>query len=246
MAVAERMARTYQDHPFGLVALLGDICYYGSIKDRFGDVFVRPMSPLINAGVDFELAVGNHDGGIHYGEESLEEIEATLERLGTPGRYYTSTRGPVDFFYLDSSSPGVFEGGSMTQLDWLDNTLASSTSQWRIVALHHPVHSSGRHGSTERLQENLEPILVRHNVDLVLAGHDHHYERTVPIDGITHVITGGGCKTTAVHPKAFTAKAASTLEFMRIDIDGDRLVGEAIRPSGEVLDRFELRAREGR
>ncbi len=134
----------------------------------------------------------------------------------------------------------------MTQLEWLDDTLASSTSQWKIVALHHPVYSSGRHGSTTRLHETLEPILTRHRVDLVLAGHDHHYERTVPIDGITHIVSGGGCKTTKVHPKRFTATAASTLEFLRVDIDGDRLLGQAIQPSGDVLDRFELRAREGR
>lgn len=247
MAVAERMALTYQREPFGVVSLLGDIVYYGSVEDRFDDAFVRPMTPLIDAGVEFELAVGNHEGGIHYGDEDLHEIEATLERLGTPGRYYTVSRGPADFFYLDSSGPGVFEGGRrQVQLDWLDSALADSDNQWKIVALHHPVYSSGRHGSTERLQEHLEPVLLQHKVDLVLAGHDHHYERTVPIGGITHVVSGGGCKTTGVRPRRFTAAAASALEFLKLDIDGDRLVARAIRPTGEELDRFELRAREGR
>ncbi|QYG93186.1 metallophosphoesterase [Iamia sp. SCSIO 61187] len=246
MAVAERMARTYAVEPFGLVALLGDICYYGSIEDRFEDVFVRPMAPLIDAGVEFQLAVGNHDGGLHYGDESLREIEATLDRLGTPARYHSATRGPVDLFFLDSSEPGIAEGGTHTQLEWLDDMLASATSRWKVVALHHPLYSSGRHGSTERLQDLVEPILVRHHVDLVLAGHDHHYERTVPIDGITHVVSGGGCKTTGVRPRRFTAAAASTLEFVKLDIVEDRLVGRAIRPEGDVIDRFELRAREGR
>ena len=66
MAVAERMALAYQSTPFGLVTLLGDICYYGKIRDRFDDVFVEPMSPLIDAGVRFELAIGNHDGDLHH------------------------------------------------------------------------------------------------------------------------------------------------------------------------------------
>ena len=246
MAVAGRMAQTYELLPFGHVALLGDICYYGSIEDRFADVFVRPMRPLIDAGVEFELAVGNHDGGLHHSDESLAEIEAQLEHLGTPARYYTSTRGPVDFFYLDSSSPGLFGEESSAQLEWLDDSLASSTSQWKVVVLHHPVHSSGRHGSTPGADVVLEPILVRHKVDLVLAGHDHHYERTVPMQGVTHVVSGGGCKTTRVRPQRFTAAAASALQFLHVDITGDVLVGRAIRPGGEVLDRFELRAREGR
>ena len=140
----------------------------------------------------------------------------------------------------------MFDGGSKVQLEWLDDALAAATSQWKIVALHHPIYSSGRHGSTQYLSETLEPILVRHHVDLVLAGHDHHYERTVPLGGITHVVSGGGCKTTGVRPQGFTALAESTLEFLKVDIEGDRLVGRAIRPNGDVFDRFELRAREGR
>src|SRR5690606_13129966 len=167
-------------------------------------------------------------------------------RLGTPARYYRARHGPADIFYLDSSEPGFFEGGSLSQIEWLDDELASSTAQWKIVAMHHPVYSSGLHGSTDRLNEFLEPVLINRKVDLVLAGHDHNYERTVPIEGVTYVVSGGGCKTTSVHPQRFSAVAESTLEFLMIDIDDDRLVGEAIHVDGGTLDRFELRAREGR
>lgn len=246
MAVAERMARTYRDRPFGLVTLLGDICYYGSIEDRYHDVFRRPMGPLIDAGVGFELAIGNHDEELHHSDEGLAEIEAELRMLGTPGRYYTSSHGPVDFFYLDSSVPSRFGEVGSTQREWLDDALSSSTNQWKAVALHHPLYSSGEHGSTPGLAEALEPVLSRHAVDLVLAGHDHHYERTQPIDGITYVVSGGGCKTTPAGRSRFTAMSESTLQFLRIDVVGDRLNGACVRPDGSVADRFSLRAREGR
>lgn len=246
MAVARRMAETYREMPFGLVALLGDISYYGNFERRFNDVFARPMRPLTDAGVGFELAIGNHDRDLRHSDEGLEEIEAELRLLGTPGLYYTTTHGPADLFFLDSSKPGVFGPGASTQWEWLDDTLASSTSQWKVVALHHPLYSSGRHGSTVDARERLEPILRRHHVDLVLAGHDHHYERTHPRDGITYVVSGGGCKTTSVGSSAFTAVAASILQFLVIDIDGDRLVGHCIEADGRVADRFTLRARENR
>jgi hypothetical protein len=246
MAVAERMAQTYQDRPFGLVALLGDICYYGNFADRYHDVFRRPMTPLIDAGVEFELAIGNHDAALNHSDEGITEIEAELRLLGTPGRYYKSSHGPADFFYLDSSVPGVFGDEASTQLDWLDDTLASSTNQWKIVALHHPPYSSGQHGSTPGFDEVLEPVLARHHVDLVLAGHDHHYERTRPLDGTTYVVSGGGCKTTPVGRSDFTAVAESTLQFLHVDIVDDRLTGTSIRPDGSVVDTFTLRAREGR
>lgn len=246
MAVAARMAHTYRERPFGLVALLGDISYYGNFEDRYDDVFARPMRPLIDAGVGFELAIGNHDRDLRHSDEGLEEIEAELRLLGTPSLYYTTTHGPADFFYLDSSVPGVFGPGSSTQWEWLDDALASSTSQWKIVVLHHPLYSSGRHGSTVGARERLEPILVRHHVDLVLAGHDHHYERTHPQSGITYVVSGGGCKTTAVSRSPFTVTAASILQFLVIDIEGDRLDGRCVQVDGQIADRFTLRARENR
>jgi hypothetical protein len=246
MAVAERMARTYAGDPFPLVALLGDICYYGNFGDRYEEVFRRPMGPLLDAGVGFELAIGNHDAALRHSDEGIEEIEAELRLLGTPSRYYTTTHGPADFFYLDSSIPGVFGPGSSTQWEWLDDSLASATNQWKIVLLHHPLYSSGRHGSTVGARERLEPILRRHHVDLVLAGHDHHYERTHPRDGVTYVVSGGGCKTTRVGNSDFTAFAASVLQFLLVDIDDDRLTGRCIAVNGGLVDQFELRAREGR
>ncbi|WP_100497926.1 metallophosphoesterase family protein [Geodermatophilus chilensis] len=246
MAVADRMARGYQASPYGLVTHLGDLCYYGRVEDRFDDVFVRPMRPLIDAGVRFELAIGNHDGDLHHSDESLAEIDAELRLLGTPARTYTTSHGPVDFFYLDSSAPGLFGADATAQVEWLDDALASSANQWKVVCLHHPLFSSGSHGSTPGARNVLGPVFARRSVDLVLSGHDHHYERTRPVDGVTYVVSGGGCKTTPVGRSRFTAAAASALQYLHVDVAGDRLTGRSVRADGVVLDRFELRAREGR
>jgi hypothetical protein len=246
MAVASRLAETYQMLPFGLVALLGDICYYGRIRTRFADVFTRPMTPLIDAGVGFELAIGNHDKALRHTDASLEEIESELRLLGTPGLHYSKVHGPVELFYLDSSLPGVLGTDSSAQVEWLNDALADSASQWKVVALHHPPFSSGRHGSTPEVARVLRPVLERHHVDLVLSGHDHHYERTRPIGGITYVVSGGGCKTTPVGRSRFTAVAESTLHFLVVQVRGDRLLSTAIRADGSIADHFELRAREGR
>jgi hypothetical protein len=243
IAVATQMARTYRESPFGLVSLLGDICYYGSIEDRFIDVFVEPLGPLLGAGVQFELAVGNHDDALFLAEPQLEEIEARLELLGTPGRFYMKTRGPADFFYIDTSVSALFGAIADEQLAWIEEALAASSSRWRIVCTHHPPFSSGRHGPTPGVVKRLVPLFERHGVDLVLSGHDHHYERIKPRNGVTYVVSGGGCKTSPVFGAEFTAFARSILQFLHVDIVGDRLTGRCIAPSGAVIDRFELRAR---
>src|SRR5262245_14769691 len=245
LAVAERMAITYQTAPYGLVALLGDICYYGSFRRRFDTVFHRPLGPLVDAGVGFELAIGNHDTEIDFSDHGLSAIEAELELLGTPGRYYAASHGPVEFFFLDSSTPGLYGPGSSEQLEWLDDALASSANQWKVVALHHPPYSSGQHGSTPGAQERLVPLLTRHHVDLALSGHDHDYERTEPQRGVTYVVSGGGCKTTPVGRSAFTAVAERTLQFLHVQVVDDRLTATCVRSDGSVADQFVLRAREG-
>ncbi|MEE9473364.1 MAG: hypothetical protein V3V82_05210, partial [Acidimicrobiia bacterium] len=51
MDIARQMARTYEETPYGLVVLLGDISYYGSIADRYQEVFLEPLGPLVDAGV---------------------------------------------------------------------------------------------------------------------------------------------------------------------------------------------------
>lgn len=220
MSVATQMASTYERQPFGAVVLLGDISYYGSITQRWDDVFVRPFAPLIEAGVQFDYAIGNHDTTLHREDAAAEEIEAHLRLLGTPDEFYMASHGPVDLFVLDSSVPGALGARADDQLAWLDDALAGSANQWRVVALHHPV------------REALEPILTRHRVDLVVSGHDHNYERTVPQHGVTHVVSGGGCKTSPVGRSRFTAYAERTLQFLLLDVEGDRLEARCVRPDG--------------
>jgi hypothetical protein len=65
---------------------------------------------------------------------------------------------------------------------------------------HHPAYSaSPSHGSTQRVIDNWVPIFEKYNVDLTFSGHDHDYERSVPIrssqkvdpgTGVVHLVAG--------------------------------------------------------
>lgn len=244
MAVAEQLALSYREEPFGMLSMLGDIVYYGPIEQRFDDVFLEPLGPLIDAGVTFEVALGNHDDDLFTGQDRLAQVERELELLGTPARYYATTHGPVDLFYLDTVAMVRREAALREQVAWLDEELAAATNPWRVVCMHHPVYSSGRHGSTAVLVERLAPVLTRHGVDLVLSGHDHHYERTHPIDGVTYVISGAGCKLSGVDPRPFSATAVSRLQFVRVSATRERLRARCLGIDGEPLDAFELRPRQ--
>jgi 3',5'-cyclic AMP phosphodiesterase CpdA len=127
------------------------------------------------------------------------------------------------------------------QIDWLEKELKSSSDDWKIVAFHHPLYSSGgRHGSDVRLRETLEPLFIKYNVSLVLAGHDHFYERIKPQHGIAYFVTGSGGQLAdgdIDKGSDLTAKGFDTdRAFMAVEIAGDTMYFNAISRLGQVVD----------
>lgn len=242
MDVASQMARTYQAAPFGLVLLAGDISYYGSIDDRWDEVFVEPYRPMIDAGVQWELAIGNHEISEKKSDYVVEEIQAQLRRFGKPGTYYSVVHGPVEVFVIDTILPLDVGIEGPEELAWLEAALAASTARWKVALMHHPAYSSGKHGSRLEVREALQPLFAEHGVDIAFSGHDHHYERTFPQDGVTWIVSGAGAKRTRVGRSDFTAHAESTLQFMLVKVAGDRMEVQSITTDGTVIDQVVLEA----
>ncbi len=100
------------------------------------------------------------------------------------------------FISLNSNKP-VTPGSP--QFAWLAQELRDHPVPCTIVYLHHPIYSVGTQGSTLRV-EGLWPLLAQEGVDLVLSGHDHNYQRWVPLDaagrpsptGVTQFVVGTG------------------------------------------------------
>jgi hypothetical protein len=245
MDVARQMAHTYQTTPYGLVLLAGDISYYGSIDDRWNEVFLEPYGPLIDAGVKWELAIGNHELSEKKTDEAAAEIEAQLRRFGKPGTYYAVRHGPVEVFVLDTSIPLATGEGGPEQIAWLETALARSDARWKVGLMHQPAYSSGHHGSHLEIRSAVQPLFARYGVNVAFTGHDHHYERTVPQDGVVWIVSGAGAKLTRVAGADFTAHAESTLQFMLVDVAGDTMDIRAITTDGSVIDQVTLAARSG-
>ena len=74
---------------------------------------------------------------------------------------------------------------------WIDATLRDAREDWKICYFHHPLYSNAsRHGSSVDLRVLLEPIFVKHGVNVVFSGHDHVYERIKPQKGIYYFVSG--------------------------------------------------------
>ncbi len=94
---------------------------------------------------------------------------------GAPG-YYVRTLGTWRAYFLNSNCDRVDCAAEAT---WLDRDLAAHPRRCSLVVSHHPRWSSGEHGSNPFVRRFYR-IAFDHHVELMLSGHDHHYERFVP------------------------------------------------------------------
>jgi 3',5'-cyclic AMP phosphodiesterase CpdA len=126
------------------------------------------------------------------------------------------------------------------QIAFLEQTLATTTAPWRIVAVHHPPYSAGYQGSNMTVRRIYQPIFERYGVQLVLSGHDHDYQRSVPINGVTYVVSGAGSGTRRTGEESFTAVSYSFHHFLDMNVFADRMVVRAVNQDLGVADEFTI------
>jgi 3',5'-cyclic AMP phosphodiesterase CpdA len=227
-ASVERFAR---HRPLDALVTLGDNDYTESppaFRANWLDSFGWAAADrLLVAGT-----LGNHDVRVRGGRYEFE-------LLGMPRRYYRRELGEVELFLLDSNRIGG------NQLEWLEAALANSTAAWKVVAMHHPAYSCGGYLGDTRVRHRLVPVFEQGGVDLVLAGHDHNYQRFARRNGVTYLVHGGGgaelyslrpCP--ASFPVRVEARKRHGWLYLRSEAGSLRV--RAVSRCGEVLDRFRI------
>jgi hypothetical protein len=225
--VAQRMVAARQDFPFDFAIMLGDNIYGGSSPKDFEKKFEAPYKPLLDAGVKFYAALGNHDN-------TNERFYKLFNMNGAT--YYSFKKGNVRFFALDSDYMDP------KQLSWLETQLQNDagSDEWKICYFHHPLYSSGKtHGPATDLRLLLEPLFVKYGVNAVFAGHEHVYERILPQKGIYYFTEGasGQLRYGNLRKSEITGKGFDTdRTFMLVEIAGDEMYFETISRAGATVD----------
>ncbi len=203
-----------------LIVIAGDLTYADGIQWKWDDYFWY-FEPLF-ARVPLMAAPGNHEG------KDGEFFEGFRTRFAFPGNevQYQFQYGPAVITTVDTEgeellAPGakLAEGnpaGAATGVpaaaqsyaaipDLLRQAQAAKDAgdaSWSLVLQHVPIYSNhNTRGNAYQLAALEEPWLVQFDVDLLMAGHNHHYERSKPMafgepndDGWVQVINGGGGK----------------------------------------------------
>jgi hypothetical protein len=251
-----QIAALMENETFDFAVHTGDIAYSSGTYAQYDLYFFPYYRDWLRRMAIFP-SIGNHDDLT--GSATPYRRFFVLPRDGASAafpsnaeRFYSVDYGPVHLIALDTEAAFVSPARRQEQLAWLEADLQASQDQpWRIAFFHRPPYSSSTaHGSDLAVRQAFSPLFEEYNVQLVLTGHDHDYERTVPWreppedttqQAVTYVVTGGGGA--ALYPAGrseWTAFSRSAHHYVRAIVSPTQATLEAVGTSGTVFDRFVL------
>ena len=160
--------------------------------------------------------------------------------------YYSYQNGNVLFVHINTFEPA--KPGS-EQYRWLENTLKNCKLPFIVAALHVSAFTGAGHtkgADVKEVRQYIVPLLQKYNVNLVVSGHDHVYDRS-KYNGTTYVIAGGAGAplydpNTYLNP--FSVKAEKTLHYLICDVNKEKINIKVYDLSGKIIDNFTILPRK--
>lgn len=161
----------------------GDMTMTGGVDDEWV-LFFQIEAPLISA-VPIIPIFGNHD--FLLGRTSFEAyFNPPPTSSSDSDRYFSADIGNVHIVVVDAHTLDM-----EPHEDWVEADLAASTAPYKIAALHPPLFTNSNHDPAFLARDKLVPIFEAYGVQLVVAGHNHCYEKFVGYGGY-YITSGGG------------------------------------------------------
>jgi hypothetical protein len=217
----------------------GDMVAKGTDPSEWRQLFALE-EPLLRDRCLF-VAVGNHElaGGDRSGEVAFLKYFAGEDDAGHDRRelYWSFRWGNTRFFVLNAMDQWTGDERAWLRNE-LDRALQEPGLAHRFAVMHWGPFSAGPHGDNPALASGeVIGIMRDRKVDLVIAGHDHVYERGEG-QGLKYVVTGGAGA--PLYEKKFNIKETRHFEaayhFLEVSVDGDHVAITARRPNGGVLE----------
>lgn len=252
-----QVARAVAQSGADLVLHVGDVIYevftFGLADTRCLSIYGPHMRST-----PYFFTMGNHE--LYYGDAAYRETFSlpTNSATGTSHFYsfdhgdahFVSLYVPTLFPFPPSAANGLAFGS--TQYCWLTNDLAASAKPWKFLFFHSPLFDSGPHrfddydtnGVPDRIQlrQLLLPVAQQYGVQAIFSGHDHHYERFTPVNGVHTFVTGGGGG--GVYPLIerdfFSSQFWMRYHFLNVAVHGDTLRVQAVGSDGAVFDEMTI------
>jgi hypothetical protein len=177
------------------------------------------------------------------------DISNYLEQFAFPGneRWFSIDYGNVHFVFLST----MLESEVIEQRPWLLGDLQGNDNPWTIAMAHKPAFgSSSQNGPEQYIVDHWVDLFEDYGVNLYLNGHEHSYERTLPLkggevheEGITYITNS--CAGDEFYPAVrtwLTARAEGAPCYMVFTVQGAKIEGVAKAILDDsILDEFDLK-----
>jgi len=185
-AVKNAMFRHLHGQKIDTWIMLGDNAYYDGTQEQYNRGMFNAYPAMFKTNVLWSV-VGNHDAhrSAYYDIMEFPIDGASGGTASGSEKYYAFEQGNVHFVMLDSLTADRSAEGEMAR--WLERDLKTNRKLWTVAAFHCPPYTKGTHDSDSdgdnggcmvEMREKIVPILEKYDVDLVLSGHSHDYERS--------------------------------------------------------------------
>jgi hypothetical protein len=250
------VGKVMQQRDPDLFLALGDLAYDNATEAELQAKCFAPWAELLDE-VPLYGSLGNHEYNTAMAGPYLANLHLPTNNAYDTERYYSFDWGHVHFVALDTNCRGrpTPECTFDIQKKWLEADLAANRLPWVVAFHHHPPYSTGEHGSSLDVRAAFSPIYEKYGVDLVLAGHDHEYERMKPIragepveagtpGAVQYVVVGSGGARIKGFPTAWQPWDAYRNDqdhgYLDVKVEGGTLTAEFVGVDGKVLDRFTM------
>ncbi len=257
--VAAGMGKAAHDLHASFVIATGDNFYPYGVNSTQDYHWISSFESIYRAQslhVKWYPVLGNHD--YISNPDAQVQYSSISSRWTMPARYYFKK-----FFINGDTSQGVLiafidtdplekkmrgqqpdsikypAGGAEAQIAWLESILSDNSVKWKLVVGHHPVYTGGWRNTfqdTKNMQGLLEPLFKKYNVNLYIAGHEHHQEYYKP-EGKTHyIISGAGSEGRPAKVKSQGSRWISSEQgFATFAITRDNILVQFINYKDQII-----------
>jgi hypothetical protein len=223
----------------GDIILAGDLAYPGGTTEEFRNCFDPSFGKYKSR---MRAAPGNHE---YVASVSADSYFTYFSDRSGPNRlgYYSFREAEWTVLMLNSNVP---IGKTSAQYAFVRQTMQQAPTRCTMAVMHHPFDSSSLNGPTPSLRDIWE-LMYNLGGDLVIAGHDHVYERHAPVNtdqrrddvrGIRQftVGTGGAPLYGRVRNAANSEMLISNYGMLRLKLDPALYEWQFMDMTGNVLD----------